>query len=420
MTTGRDIYSISDWETITSQCTHNQESPSIQALTDAIKYYHELPKQDESTLKKRQNALASIVEICDQYITECGDDLYHKPQKSRKNLSSPIDSWIQSLQKKALQKIEYLNLLSSHLTNTKSRYLNRDDLINHLKERNQSQSPSRLKLFSGTLLEKIDPIHRQLEFNIHREPMITSGMNKAFFDWMHSESEVPFFLWIENHPILTANRVSEQKHAINLIDYQLADATNVKIEASNQQTQLVIDTNDKQQVALSTKRVKNYSFKMGTRYGSIAFTWCKEDENRFITHPHKAGQYHHSSLTKGKSVRCAGLWVVDNGLITAITNSSGHYRPSSLSFYLLIKFLLDKQLVNDQTEVADMLRPIEPINPLKPWGGNKSRYYPLDEYLAWAENLPAIQDYLAKNEVKAAHTHKINTETPPEERRYGW
>ncbi|HHF7383394.1 TPA: hypothetical protein ACPSKF_003959, partial [Legionella anisa] len=151
---------------------------------------------------------------------------------------------------------------------------------------------------------------------------------------------------------------------------------------------------DEEAVKLNSRQMKNYSFKMGTAYGSTAFVWCKDNENQFLTHPHQAGKFHHSSLSTGKSVRCAGMWVVNNGIITHISNSSGHYRPSSLSFYLLIKFLESKQVINANTRVADLRKPDELVDPSRPFGSTKSQYVPLREYLDWAEQLPEVQEYL--------------------------
>jgi len=42
---------------------------------------------------------------------------------------------------------------------------------------------------------------------------------------------------------------------------------------------------------------------------------------------HKRCEFHHSSFLQGMSVAAAGELVVDDGVLSTITNQSGHYRP---------------------------------------------------------------------------------------------
>ncbi|AWN73478.1 hypothetical protein LEAN103870_19580 [Legionella anisa] len=394
--TGRDIYSINEWQTILLAANYVKENRVVIEITDAIIKYHQLEKKKADNIIARKEALSHIEKLCERFVAAREDDLCQKPKGSRKNLEGSIDYWILSLQKKSNHKLQYLNQLESFLATAKPHQINRNEMIEHLKIRNKSNTPSRLKLFSGTYLEKIDPLHRQFEFNMNKLPNKEFGINSAFLDWIASNDTTPFFLWLENHDVLTQNRVSKEKHEINLIDYNLQAAHIATFKNMDGQNYLVSkpQNSDEETVKLNSRQMKNYSFKMGTAYGSTAFVWCKDNENQFLTHPHQAGKFHHSSLSTGKSVRCAGMWVVNNGIITHISNSSGHYRPSSLSFYLLIKFLESKQVINANTRVADLRKPDELVDPSRPFGSTKSQYVPLREYLDWAEQLPEVQEYL--------------------------
>jgi hypothetical protein len=172
-----------------------------------------------------------------------------------------------------------------------------------------------------------------------------------------------------------------------------------KLVEGNQNKLIVQDTDDKSS-GLNSAKMRNLHWKMGSPYGSVAFIWEKNDENCFLTHSHFAGKYHHSSLNGGKSVRCAGMWLVKDGIVEMINNSSGHYRPTSLNYYQMIRFLYSKALINEETTICDMLRQVELADATQPFGGVESQYYPLKEYLPWAENLPEIIKYLEQESLK--------------------
>ncbi|HHT0593904.1 TPA: hypothetical protein ACTXXA_002798 [Legionella anisa] len=127
---------------------------------------------------------------------------------------------------------------------------------------------------------------------------------------------------------------------VTSVDYELRDKVQVKID--NKKLKIIPQDSLAEAPLLNTARLKNISFKMGMPYGGAAFVWDKFDDNLFHVHPHKAGIYHHSSLFQGRKVRCAGMWLVKDGMVAMISNSSGHYKPDTLHFYQLIRFLHEK------------------------------------------------------------------------------
>jgi hypothetical protein len=54
---------------------------------------------------------------------------------------------------------------------------------------------------------------------------------------------------------------------------------------------------------------------------------------------HSVGVYHHSSLLAGAPVACAGEIRVTNGLISYLSNKSGHYVPQQINFFQVLGML---------------------------------------------------------------------------------
>lgn len=65
----------------------------------------------------------------------------------------------------------------------------------------------------------------------------------------------------------------------------------------------------------------------------------------YITADHEIGKIHHSSLLAGKPAAGAGTMKIQNGVITELTASSGHYTPKNSIFMQVIE-RLDSQGAN--------------------------------------------------------------------------
>ena len=52
-----------------------------------------------------------------------------------------------------------------------------------------------------------------------------------------------------------------------------------------------------------------------------------DPEGEIYVSRHSVGKFHHSSFLSGDPVAAAGEVVVKNGLITKVTDKSGHYQP---------------------------------------------------------------------------------------------
>ncbi len=62
----------------------------------------------------------------------------------------------------------------------------------------------------------------------------------------------------------------------------------------------------------------------------------------YVSQDKAAGKFHHSSFFSGRPVLCAGEMMLASGVITFISNTSGHYRPSLQDLLNCLTILRDK------------------------------------------------------------------------------
>ncbi|CAM3013533.1 Uncharacterised protein [Legionella steigerwaltii] len=430
----QDAYSLKDWRTILKNCKQHDDPKAkkiIDKLSNLLEEYHNISKTSLKKIPKRQEKLAQIVKAAQEYKDYLGNQFISKeqektpespisfgpwqvaPKKARKDtsLTGSIDPWVQGLQKRASKKINYLDKLAEYYQNAERKYVNKKSLLHTLHVRERSHGKKRFfSLSSGTLLEREDPAHRPIEFMLDdlatKRNTAEYPMNRAFYQWVESKTKVPFFLWLEKHPISTTTRdisenwIGSYKTKMGPVYYDSPDTVSVRITKKDGDAKLMGQkANSKDLLELNTNELDDFVLKIGCPQGATAFIWDAKDKNHFYTHVHEAGKYHHSTMTSGKKVRCAGMWLVEQGKITAIDNSSGHYKPTSLSFYKLIRFLHSKNLLASDVRIADLRRPAEPKAGHHFFGAVRDRYTSLKNYLEWAENLPEVKKYLTENDI---------------------
>jgi len=76
--------------------------------------------------------------------------------------------------------------------------------------------------------------------------------------------------------------------------------------------------------------------------GGRAIFVMDENGNFYASNSHSVGSFHHSSIMAGKPVAAAGELDVTEGVITTISNRSGHYRPSHDHSMQAVKELREK------------------------------------------------------------------------------
>jgi hypothetical protein len=297
----------------------------------------------------------------------------------------PMDQWIESLNKRAKKKSEHLDALNQEVVN--EHILSRKELIERVNARHQNG-----KIYPGALLEKMDLMHRESEFDPHlmqgQEYASHIAMNEAYHEWLHGDDETPFFLWLEGHSITTAHDVFDPDYKkVNRVRYHLKHAFSVEIVDGKLPTERLLMARkqhqdgrvDNQSVLFTTQNTiaekEGVFHKMHSKIGSTAFIWDSNDKHKFISHPHSAGKYHHSSLTGGEGVGCAGMWLVEKGKVKYISNASGHYRNSPDKFHELVMFLYEKGVLDKDVEICEISLRTE-----------TKAHQSLDEYFGWSKN----------------------------------
>ncbi|WP_454780689.1 hypothetical protein [Legionella sp. WA2022007384] len=430
----QDVYALDDWLLILKSCKqhddHNAEE-LINKLSKLLEEYHNISKANLKNIPKRQKKLAQIAELAQVYKEYLGNQFITKQQENviedeipcaaiystskepRKDtrLKGSIDPWIHGLQQRAIKKINYLNKLNEYYIHANPKYVGKKSLLKTIKTEEKEHNKQKFfRLSSGTLLEKQDPVHRPIEFMLkdlkNKRNPAEYPMNAAFYQWIKSRTKAPFFLWLEKHPLSTATRdLSDNwrgyyKNKMGPVSYESPENQSVHIVNVDRDYKLMAKRiNSEDEFELNTNKLDDFVFKIGCPLGAAAFVWDAKDKNHFFTHVHESGTYHHSTMTSGKKVRGAGMWLVENGKVTSIDNNSGHYKPSSLSLYKLICFLYDKNLLHSEVKVADLLRPKRLIDENDLFKGNQETYTSLKSYLEWAENLPEIKKYLKRKDI---------------------
>jgi len=80
------------------------------------------------------------------------------------------------------------------------------------------------------------------------------------------------------------------------------------------------------------------------------FIWVMDD-NKFYTNFPKLGRFHHSSFRDNGDIDAGGEWMVEEGKITAINGSSGHYHPTVHQFMNALRALAQKNAFADNAVV---------------------------------------------------------------------
>nr|GMD44549.1 IQ domain-containing protein IQM2-like [Ipomoea batatas] len=175
-------------------------------------------------------------------------------------------------------------------------------------------------------LEAIDPRHRY-------------GHNLHFYyvQWLHSQSNEPFFYWLDIGEGKEVNLVEKcprwklQQQCIKYLGPMERKAYEVVVEDGKflyKQTGELLDTSDlkgaKWIFVLSTSRTMYVGKK-------------------------KKGSFQHSSFLAGGATLAAGRIVVEDGTLKAVWPHSGHYRPTPENFQDFISFLKENNV--DLTDV---------------------------------------------------------------------
>ncbi|XP_038878273.1 IQ domain-containing protein IQM2-like isoform X2 [Benincasa hispida] len=173
-----------------------------------------------------------------------------------------------------------------------------------------------------TRAARIDPRHRY-------------GQNLQFYydKWLHSQSEQPFFYWLDIGEgkgvdlVEECPRVKLQQQCIKYLGPLERTAYEVVVEDGKfiykQSGELLhtmrVDKHEKWIFVLSTSKALYVGKKM-------------------------KGKFHHSSFLAGGATLAAGRLALENGILQAVWPHSGHYRPTEENFHEFISFLAENNV----------------------------------------------------------------------------
>jgi hypothetical protein len=99
----------------------------------------------------------------------------------------------------------------------------------------------------------------------------------------------------------------------------------------------------------------------------VAAYVCRLPSDFFIAE-HKDLRFHHTSFLAGGNVTCAGMIVIQQGIVTAVNNNSGHYRPTKDHLRLFVRWLADQNYIAKNAVIQ--------VCGDKPWSGTLDKFLP--------------------------------------------
>ncbi len=320
----------------------------LEYLGEKLHQYHKIQKDELKNIDARVKALKELSELAQKYLSSfnVSNDAAEKRSVekhqywNRYTSGSPqeesVDRNVLTLVRRSLRKAGYLNMLKGYYSKggVGYQFLNPKSLLDYVKQP-QEKTSEFVGLSPGVRMEQMDPLHRG-DYEVDDDQSITCGA--AFKEWATAGSDKPFFLWLENHAVCIED--DKGKLETNSVAYVRAD-NRQQAGARSKLAVLIIGNPimavDLTSGAMPTKmcdtvasgyaaeRRKDPRGDKTFGNGVAAFVWTEPGEV-FIAN-HMAQEFHHSSFVSGTRVRCGRMIVVENGVVTALSNNSGHYKP---------------------------------------------------------------------------------------------
>ena len=359
-------------------------------LNQLIPSYHAKEKSDFNNIEPRIGMLFEIAETCEEFCKKY--NINNKGYLNRKigihhttkipnaaesragkkvrlstedsDLHKSLDLYMYSIMHRAVRKAQYL----SRLENLYLRVFPSHRIL-----RNVGNSPKALidwlrspivshdefcRLHASVRLEQLDPAHRAFELTFKNGQvggMYNSPLNLAFCEWAglvvagistditNANPDVPFFLWLENHPMCTAASFEQtddtlgfKPHHTTAVEYARAD----KNLGSQRIAMLVSDRGLLYEVRLGSildehapllpfdTFTPEFSRGKPGEENAAAYVWAIGKE--IFAGAHETGRLHHTTFVSGRKVRCAGMLGVRAGKVVFVSNNSGHYKPHNM------------------------------------------------------------------------------------------
>ncbi len=347
----------------------NLSSPEafLYHIADKLSSYHGLHKGELKMIDPRIKALKELSQLATRYLTEFKVDMAHAAMRntnaeggvdnnlkhkflgshqSGKPMDETIDRNMLTLARRSLRKAAYLGQLKKYYSKGGAGFRWRDaqELLNYVRSPQEDDGKS-MGLTPGVRMEQVDFAHR----GDFEETSVEKSCGWTFEIWAKSaqHQQTPFFLWLE----MTSVCVEEDKSLIAGTQSVAYDRADLQQATPGNSVKLVIPGSPVMEMDLAnmgngpmtcdTSTYKCAGSKDPLEQwgdGVAAFVWTKEGE-LFIAR-HEGLVYHHSSFISGGRVRCAGMIIIKNGVVTAISNHSGHYHPGKDKVFNFVRFLI--------------------------------------------------------------------------------
>jgi len=378
----RDILTVEEWQLIRLGADpsvrrvpiappHGEliDRLSIDGIEGRISDYHEVSKDDHKMFDQRITMLDEIAILATAYAKEY-PELYlaGRQDLAGKVVGDQVGVWARSLARRATKKSGYLKTMAKWHQEAKAKYKDRVLLsifLRRLAKRRGhiSDDGEKLHLTPYATMEKLDPYHRTPIFFLEDygdddEDEYRNEMGWAFLEYLggsqfpaSTNRDPTFYEWLEYSPFCIGTPgLSGDARWRNpeTASYAGHDLTHVLVTQSKLIAEQVISNpgvwND-----LTTANLRPSG--KGPP-GAAAFVW-DADCNLYL-HSHGIEGFIHASAKQGKKIRCSGMLVAWNGIVTHITNHSGHYAPNAQSMYNFASWLNAKECVAFQDAVVDI------------------------------------------------------------------
>jgi hypothetical protein len=370
----RDIYSQTDWQKIlaSTKPDTSRTTSALTGLTDRIHAYHQIQKDAVGFFEQRRACLRVIGDLALQYIGGLGTNaqLAKTGPGGRKVLTPTgpggLDPWVMSLTRRAAKKAAYLATLENWINTTKERNKSPVALFMELLKREEQKPKDKdeplLKLGPYGQMENIDPYHRRIVFWVNVgaaqvHPINNNRMAAAFSTWLQAyfqqvlggTAAPTFYEWLENHPIctgtpgVTTDYDDLYKDQVRSVNYCPALHT-IQVASGGLQIDWLTGGGA---VPLQTALFPPSRPGKGSVPGSAAFVWDRT--GNLWVHQHVDALFH-TSISKGKKIRCAGMINVVQGKVVHLSDDSGHYAPGTNYLCYFVQFLQNKNCLKSLDE----------------------------------------------------------------------
>jgi hypothetical protein len=229
----------------------------IERITNTLRDYHNVPKNEINNFQARIEYLRSIhrdsVEYCNKYEI---NKTIKENKKTAEDTFTSMDAYVWSIGRRALRKADYLVKIQSFCTTNS--LSDPTQMLQYLRDtRHQVDAFQHLQV--GCRMEKLDPFHRSFELHVDEDKnmrglMGATPMVEAFGEWIGAKREgggfnqensnLPppekhFFVWLEDHPLTKGGKWGLGKEPVTGEPWEEKSTKSVKYRGT------ATDTGDK-------------------------------------------------------------------------------------------------------------------------------------------------------------------------------